>query len=727
MKNVYLRTMCVFLAVALSSCSEDDGSSNSNALKPTINPTSTVLVQCDANPNEQCIEITLPCTEPEVYGKAGWHEHTCTDEVIQIPNGRPIYAFLVNGFDQNKDFELFHFYNFAKCIYRQTEDYDQKAYVHFAWWNNLLAPYMKKPLHNDESVPSKVHGALDASADYAGFLYDPNKLTPGLIPGTYISGYPTKAIPAEDYQFQKDAKAVLEAIREHNSEAAIILVGHSMGGDAVIRLAGSMPANFKIDLLAPIDPVGNRTCLPNSPLANPAQMVWHNSTCDGAYNFTRFQATHTDWYWYPYRISFENKNIKYLFHRWQNEFAFPFDWGCPLKTGLCPWQIHMLLLPLDEFNLPDAYLFRHDEIRKLGINQGSTNVQDRILMNPESGIDVFPDGDFGGLFDGHGEIVGFRGLNPDNLAQSYPLALAARGTWPSKLSRSKENCDSDDLSPINCERVQVLKQWEADSEHLEKNGHIINDFGEDEYWAPQKPPQAYCDERDFAYDSDYCTYCMVSGDLCSILATLDLSPVADAGPHQTIECSSTDGTGVTLDGSDSTDPNGDALTYTWTGPFDTMIGETIYVYLPAGTHTITLTVEDSSGNTDSDTVNVTVIDSTPPTLSVSLSPNTLWPPNHKMVEINASVEVYDSCDNNPSVTLVSITSNEADDAKGDGHTSDDIQGADWGTNDREFSLRAERAGMGTGRVYTVTYQAMDKASNASEATAEVTVSHNQKK
>jgi hypothetical protein len=165
-------------------------------------------------------------------------------------------------------------------------------------------------------------------------------------------------------------------------------------------------------------------------MPNPVGMTWYNSTCDGAYNFTPFQATHADFYWYPGRISYQNRDVRYLYHRWQNEFAFPFDWGCPLSTGLCPWQIHMKLWPRDEFALPDAYLFRHDNPRRLTIDQGSTNVQSGMLMNPESGIDVFPDGDYGGLFDGHGEIVGFRGLNPDNLAQSYPLALAPGAHGP---------------------------------------------------------------------------------------------------------------------------------------------------------------------------------------------------------------------------------------------------------------------------------------------------------
>lgn len=110
-------------------------------------------------------------------------------------------------------------------------------------------------------------------------------------------------------------------------------------------------------------------------------------------------------------------------------------------------------------------------------------------------------------------------------------------------------------------------------------------------------------------------------------------------------------------------------------------------------------------------------DQEPPKLSVSVTPNTLWPPNHQMVEIKVNTQVSDNVDRNPTVSLVSITSNEGQNVKGDGNTSTDIEIKPDG---RVF-LRAERSGTGTGRVYNLTYSARDAAGNVTQATAEVRV------
>ncbi len=70
----------------------------------------------------------------------------------------------------------------------------------------------------------------------------------------------------------------------------------------------------------------------------------------------------------------------------------------------------------------------------------------------------------------------------------------------------------------------------------------------------------------------------------------------------------------------------------------------------------------------------------------------LWPPNHKLEPITASITVNDMCDPNPTVKLISITSNEPVNGVGDGNTSADIQGVTFGTDDRTFLLRSERSG-----------------------------------
>jgi len=86
------------------------------------------------------------------------------------------------------------------------------------------------------------------------------------------------------------------------------------------------------------------------------------------------------------------------------------------------------------------------------------------------------------------------------------------------------------------------------------------------------------------------------------------------------------------------------------------------------------------------------------------------------------VFLSDINDDSPEISLVSITMNEGDEAIGDGHTTDDIQIGDDGS----IRLRAERSGTGSGRIYTITYQAVDDSGNAAVASATVTVPHDQR-
>ena len=93
---------------------------------------------------------------------------------------------------------------------------------------------------------------------------------------------------------------------------------------------------------------------------------------------------------------------------------------------------------------------------------------------------------------------------------------------------------------------------------------------------------------------------------------------------------------------------------------------------------------------------------------VSVTPDVLWPANHKYVDVTATVVVSDNFDPNPTVELVSVTSNEPDDGLGDGDTANDIVIVD----DFHFQLRAERSGNGDGRIYTITYKVTDACGNS---------------
>jgi len=146
-------------------------------------------------------------------------------------------------------------------------------------------------------------------------------------------------------------------------------------------------------------------------------------------------------------------------------------------------------------------------------------------------------------------------------------------------------------------------------------------------------------------------------------------------------------------------------------------------FFDLGTKTVVFTATDSAGATANCSARVNVVDTRPPVISVALSRDTLWPPNHNLVDIVATVGVTDVCDPHPTFVLASITSSEPDDGLGDGDTVKDIQGAAPGTPDTAFRLRSERSGSGSGRIYTILYTASDKSGNTAQAKVTVTVPH----
>jgi hypothetical protein len=191
-------------------------------------------------------------------------------------------------------------------------------------------------------------------------------------------------------------------------------------------------------------------------------------------------------------------------------------------------------------------------------------------------------------------------------------------------------------------------------------------------------------------------------------ATTDNAPQGWVNHDVTVNLTATDsGSGV-------------AATYYTLNGGDVQTGTDVAI-TEEGVHTLVYWSLDIAGNPE-EANNVTVqIDKSAPDLRVALDKTELWPPYYKLVTITADVYGSDSLSGIESIVLTSISSNEPDVGTDSDDVPNDIQDAEFGTLDTSFSVRAERAEKGNGRVYTIAYMATDKAGNTAVATFTVTV------
>jgi len=144
------------------------------------------------------------------------------------------------------------------------------------------------------------------------------------------------------------------------------------------------------------------------------------------------------------------------------------------------------------------------------------------------------------------------------------------------------------------------------------------------------------------------------------------------------------------------------------------------VSLPLGNTPVTITATDAAGNQSSCVTSVAVRDTTPPSItSASASPNVLWPPNHKMVDVAVSAAAAEACSGPAACRITGVSSSEPAEGTGGGDLA-----PDWEvTGPLLLKLRAERAGAGTGRVYAITITCLDAAGNSSTEEVVVSVPH----
>lgn len=204
------------------------------------------------------------------------------------------------------------------------------------------------------------------------------------------------------------------------------------------------------------------------------------------------------------------------------------------------------------------------------------------------------------------------------------------------------------------------------------------------------------------------------------------APLAEAGIDQTRN----EGSIVVLDGSASSDPDLDPLSFAWrqvagqpvvlANQLSANPNFTAPEVGPGGeTLVFELMVNDGQVASTPDTVAVRVLNvNDPPACGAAraLAPM-LWPPNHKLVPVQIA-GVTDPNNQNVTIRVTGVTQDEPVNGLGDGDVSPDavLQGND-------LLLRAERSGTGNGRVYRLGFTADDGDGGTCSGSVNVTVPH----
>lgn len=228
---------------------------------------------------------------------------------------------------------------------------------------------------------------------------------------------------------------------------------------------------------------------------------------------------------------------------------------------------------------------------------------------------------------------------------------------------------------------------------------------------------------------------------------VNADPIAEAGPSQTIDCTGPL-TEVSFDGTASSDPDGDPLEYEWSAP-DGVFGDndrfspTPTGHFPIGPTLVTLTVTDGKGGLATDDVLITVQDIQPPVVVCTTDILSLWPADHRMVDVAICVQASDACVRSEDLLVsCTISSSEPDDGTGDGSSVGDVDGLDGYTipvavelaYDEQtgcylgsVALRAEREGTQAGRTYSIVTNVTDISLNSATASCVVVVPHDKRK
>jgi hypothetical protein len=131
---------------------------------------------------------------------------------------------------------------------------------------------------------------------------------------------------------------------------------------------------------------------------------------------------------------------------------------------------------------------------------------------------------------------------------------------------------------------------------------------------------------------------------------------------------------------------------------------------------------DAAENSAGCVQTITTVDTTPPVVACDLARHRIWPPNHKFINAGLSFTAVDACDPARQAIDLGVTSDEDPSeelgAGGPTHCPDASI-----VEDQTVWLRAERSGLGDGRVYSVSVTATDACGNAAACFSDAQVPH----
>jgi hypothetical protein len=149
--------------------------------------------------------------------------------------------------------------------------------------------------------------------------------------------------------------------------------------------------------------------------------------------------------------------------------------------------------------------------------------------------------------------------------------------------------------------------------------------------------------------------------------------------------------------------------------------DTLFTGLDPGDYEVCARATGSDGGGVGDVVECSTfhVNAPPDCSALEASPDSLWPPNHKLRLVTVS-GASDPEGDPTTTTVTGVTQDEPVNGLGDGDVSPD---AVLGPASNEVRLRAERSGTGDGRVYRIAVTVTDTGGLTCEATLRVAVPH----